>query len=420
MAARQFSVPMLIKNGAATRLERVRADDMGKSEDWLQELLFNHPVLIPFEEIEPEFGGLVLAVRELRTACGPVDLFCVNAKGHITLVETKLWRNPEARREVVGQIIDYATEISRWTYGELASAARISSHSMHSDPLIAAAREAAAEDFNEADFTYTVSRDLTQGRFLLLIVGDGIHEGVEHMAEFLQRAPRLGFTLALVELALFKTSDQSESALFVQPRVLARTREITRAVVEIRSMVSVADITVTVPDVHPGRSSPTKRPSPLSEELFLEELSGAAGQEIANLAKLTISEASAHGLEVDERGGAGPILKYNDDSGEFFNFGQIRADGKLGSSERFSEKCVRLGMAPEIWHDYYAAILQLIPGSRRLPRKDKGVPGPFERIGSAAGDLPPLAPLLRNRDKWFGAIDIAVDRLRSQLARRLP
>ena len=28
---------------------------------------------------------------ELRTACGPIDLVYVNAKGYLTLVETKLW-----------------------------------------------------------------------------------------------------------------------------------------------------------------------------------------------------------------------------------------------------------------------------------------------------------------------------------------
>ena len=29
------------------------------------------------------------------------------------LIECKLWRNPEARREVVGQILDYAKVLTR-------------------------------------------------------------------------------------------------------------------------------------------------------------------------------------------------------------------------------------------------------------------------------------------------------------------
>src|SRR5258708_7046273 len=153
MTARQCGIPLLIKNGIETPMKRVRADELGKSEDWLQALLFNHPGLVPVDEIEPAFGTLIPIARELRTPSGPVDLLCINAKGHITLVETKLWRNPEARRQVVGQIIDYATEISRWTYSELVFAVRAASGSADSDPLIAAARDAAAEEFSEADFT---------------------------------------------------------------------------------------------------------------------------------------------------------------------------------------------------------------------------------------------------------------------------
>jgi hypothetical protein len=262
----------------------------------------------------------------------------------------------------------------------------------------------------------------SRGRLLLLIIGDGIHEGVEHMAEFLQRAPQLGFTLGLVELALFEAGDPPENALFVQPRILARTREITRAIVEIRSTNPTISAVVTVPDSGLAQSTSTtaRRPPPLSEELFLEGLRNAAGDEVATLTKLTLTEARAHGLEVDGQAGAGPILKYVDDSGEFFNFGQIRGDGKFGSTNRLSQKCVMLGLPQEIWQSYDEVIVKIIPGSRRLPLKQKGIEGEFEWIASSDGDYPPVGPLLRNREQWFAAIDNTVDRLRSGLARRLP
>ena len=242
------------------------------------------------------------------------------------------------------------------------------------------------------------------------------------MAEFLQRAPQLGFTLGLVELALFEAGDPPESVLFVQPRVLARTREITRAIVEIRSTIPAVSAVVTVPDsgIAQSSSSTVRRPPPLSEALFLEALRNAAGEEVETLTKLSLTEARAHGLEVDERASAGPILKYNDESGEFFNFGQIRVDGKFGSSNRLSQKCVMLGLPQEIWRNYDEVIARLIPGSQRLPLKQKGIDGEFEWIASSDGDYPPVAPLLRNREQWFAAIDSAVDYIRLELARRLP
>jgi hypothetical protein len=47
---------------------------------------------------------------ELNTPAGPIDNFMVSPSGLPVLVECKLWRNPEARREVVSQILDYAKE----------------------------------------------------------------------------------------------------------------------------------------------------------------------------------------------------------------------------------------------------------------------------------------------------------------------
>ena len=82
-------------------------------------------------------------------------------------------------------------------------------------------------EIDEASFHDTVSKNLKRGRFLLLIVGDGIREGVEGMAEFLQQHAGFHFTLAFVEIALFET----RGGYIAQPRVLARTTNIDRGIV---------------------------------------------------------------------------------------------------------------------------------------------------------------------------------------------
>ena len=43
---------------------------------------------------------------ELRTEAGALDIAFINQFGRLTLVECKLWRNPEARRKVVAQALD--------------------------------------------------------------------------------------------------------------------------------------------------------------------------------------------------------------------------------------------------------------------------------------------------------------------------
>lgn len=82
---------------------------------------------------------------------------------------------------------------------------------------------------NEAEFHDALTANLRRGRFLLLIVGDGIREGVEAMAEYLDRHAGLHFTLGLVELPIYTMPNGDR---LVAPGVLARTHLITRNVVK--------------------------------------------------------------------------------------------------------------------------------------------------------------------------------------------
>jgi hypothetical protein len=152
----------------------------------------------------------------------------VTPSGLPVLVECKLWRNPEARREVVSQILDYAKELSRWSSSDVHRQVR---NRLNSDgnPLLDMVR-AVSREVDEQQFNDALTANLRRGRFLLLIVGDGIREGVEAIAEYLQLHAGLHFSLGLVELPIY---DLPNGDRLVAPRVLARTALITRNVVAV-------------------------------------------------------------------------------------------------------------------------------------------------------------------------------------------
>jgi hypothetical protein len=52
---------------------------------------------------------------------GALDNLFVTPNGGLTLVEAKLWRNPEARRTVVAQTMEYAASVFRLSFQELES-----------------------------------------------------------------------------------------------------------------------------------------------------------------------------------------------------------------------------------------------------------------------------------------------------------
>lgn len=211
------------------------AADGGVDEAFLQDLLFRFPQTLPIDAIDAAYAGAVPVCRELTTPAGYVDALYVNPLGRLTLAEFKLWRNPQARREVIGQILDYAKELASWGYEDLQ---REVSKTLRrtGNVLYELVREQAPD---EASFVDRVTRHLKRGEFLLLIVGDGIREDVEHIVDFVQEHSGLHFNLSLVEAALY--SDHSGHVI-VQPRVLARTEIIRRHVVEAGLASEIADI----------------------------------------------------------------------------------------------------------------------------------------------------------------------------------
>lgn len=227
---RQYGSPILINaDGKNTTLlspvhRRGSAEVRGYDEAFIQRLVLNHPALLPLNEIDPTCVDPVPVCDELPTRAGPVDVFMITPTGMPVLVECKLWNNPQARREVVGQIIDYAKELQRWSYEDLqrACAAR-----KGADFELFEFMASRTNSLDQKTFTDNVTRNLRDGRCVLLVVGDGIREGVEAIGEYLTSSGALQFSFGLVELPVFETSDGQR---LVTPRTLAKTTIIGRYV----------------------------------------------------------------------------------------------------------------------------------------------------------------------------------------------
>lgn len=227
---RQHSTPIFIPAGAKDGVEltpvNVRASISGITEADIQSLVQNHPSILPIEEIDPIFINPVAICTELSTPAGYIDNFLVTPTGMPVIVECKLWRNPESRREVVGQILDYAKELSRWSSSDLQREVnrRLGTTG---NTLLERVRNV-DDSVDEIRFNDALTHNLRRGRFLLLIVGDGIREGVEAISEYLQLHAGLHFSLGLVELPYYRFPNGDQ---LVVPRILARTHVVTRHVV---------------------------------------------------------------------------------------------------------------------------------------------------------------------------------------------
>jgi hypothetical protein len=118
---RQHSVPILLTSRGGVPLKPLaqQGGSDAVSEADIQALVHAYPACLPIAEIDAMFSATVPICTELNTPAGAIDNFMVTPSGLPVLVECKLWRNPEARREVVSQILDYAKELSRWSSSDV-------------------------------------------------------------------------------------------------------------------------------------------------------------------------------------------------------------------------------------------------------------------------------------------------------------
>jgi hypothetical protein len=230
--ARQHAAPViLLPDGRIQKLQVLQLSTVegnSVSEYQIQQLIADHPSVLPIAEINRSYEDAVHICCELNTPAGPIDNFLVTRTGLPVIIECKLWRNPEGRREVVGQILDYAKELSRFTSADIQ---RETNRRLNraGDTVFELVR-AVYPDIDQIEFNDSLTQNLNKGRFLLLIVGDGIRQGVEAIAEYLGRHSGLQFTLGLVELVIFTGPDGMR---LIVPRTVAHTEMIKHTVFEI-------------------------------------------------------------------------------------------------------------------------------------------------------------------------------------------
>lgn len=264
-----MTLVLLNNDGEPVLVTRVPQGE-ARREHTLRDLIHNNPAMMPVHELDPNIGRVFTVAKELNIpGVGFVDVVLADERGRLVVVECKLWRNPQARREVVGQILDYARELSRYAYEDLQR--QITVATKRQGNVLYELAVAAGSTMPEADFVDRVSRDLAAGRFLLLIVGDGITEGARRIGEYLGSQPGLAFDFGLIEMAEYRYTDAAGiSREIVQPRILARTAVIERHVIRSEVPGLIIDAIPPEAEARPRSSSGTPSETGAAWRLFAE------------------------------------------------------------------------------------------------------------------------------------------------------
>jgi hypothetical protein len=214
-----------------------RASDIGFKEDWLQEAIAQNPELvlgpcrqasfIPQDE-QWRYWSREVAVKNAQSIS--IDVLLVSEFGRLGIVETKLFQNPEARRQVVAQALEYAIHLSM------------------PDLPKDAPRRGKGLPFVELD---DIQEKIKEP--LIIIAGDELDpRAVKLSTAVIGKHIGYGWDLALVELAVFQQENASRKKHFlIVPHLAGGVAVEQRQVLLVRIEDKRTDIELHEPEAGP-------------------------------------------------------------------------------------------------------------------------------------------------------------------------
>ena len=198
------------------------------TEAELQALIAEHPELLDGEQIRPgDSRRWILVTREKGIAPAPgeaarwsIDHLIIDQDAVPTLAEVKRGSNPEIRRTIVGQLLEYAAHASEtWTAQELRDTFERQAEARGREPGDELSTLLQSDGEPDADgFWEDVSTNLAAKRLRLLFVADRIPDPLARVVSFLN-AQMPGIEVLAVEIKRF----HGKTAQTLVPRVIGRT-----------------------------------------------------------------------------------------------------------------------------------------------------------------------------------------------------
>jgi hypothetical protein len=244
-------------------------------EDHLQELIERHPNLLAGDLVDPDAPRrwlllsreAALASEEDGASRWSVDHLLLDQDAIPTLVEVKRSSDSRIRREVVGQMLDYAANaVTYWNLDLLRERYEENARVQGRDPETEIASLVDEADVDYGEFWERAKTNLRAGRIRLVFVADAIPTELQRVVEFLNERMSPTDVLA-VEIRQYMGGGEQ----MLVPRVLGQTAEARQQ----------------------KRTARPRSSSPVDQQSFLEEFERRHGAAEAEVARQIIERSHA-------------------------------------------------------------------------------------------------------------------------------
>lgn len=248
------------------------------SESLLQGLLERHPGLLVGGQIDSEAPRRWLLIKREAGVAGDldggdrwyVDHLFLDQDGIPTLIEVKRSTDTRIRREVIGQMLDYAANaVTHWRVESIQASleARVGTDGSTTDEVVAALL---GPDADIPEFWQRVKTNLQAGRIRLIFVADVIPPELARVVEFLNQQMDPAEVLA-IEVRRFA----GEGVQSLVPRLLGYSEQ-----------------------AQSRRSGTQRSPGPWTEDRFFEVLAAKNGPVAADAVRAVAEWSRANGARL--------------------------------------------------------------------------------------------------------------------------
>jgi hypothetical protein len=214
-------MPLLYRSGKG-RWEEVPGASY-KNEEELRQLLVDSPNILPIEELPGLDTTVQVTVgREAPLGSGYVDVLWIDTEGQLTVVEVKLRKNPEVRREVVAQAVSYAAFLEGMARDDFErNIVRPYLEGAHDSDELNGDLPDVIANLSESDvdgpgFWSGLDASLINGFIRVLIVVDEAHPQLRRTISYLNR--HSDFEIYLIEVGFHRSTDRRHEIL--SPQIL--------------------------------------------------------------------------------------------------------------------------------------------------------------------------------------------------------
>ena len=342
------------------------------------------------DEIEPGIGRLIPVCMELPLRVGWVDNLFITPEGNLVIVEVKLWGNPEARRQVVAQTLEYATALFKLDYIELEAAVRKADLGGEKPPKHLYSMVDVADALPESEFADRVSRNLRDGRVVVLIVGDEIRPAAGEFVAALQAHANFHFTFALIEMPVYTLrGTNAANEYVVMPRTLLKTVDVQRFTIRTEGGATV----VRDAGIDEREERKPSRRSTISSKEFSEAIRKRA-PDVPDKLMQFLDDVAAIDVRVEYL--AALNLKWDQPAGKPVNLGTVTRSGEIWTD------ATSWTVDRDLAEEYNRRLAQLFGGKVR-----HGTTKKVPRLWVARHDGPPfrIEDVADRLSAWTGIIE---------------